>query len=336
MRALLPILLLLAACNRAEQRDVRAAEAVLPPTDDEMISIPADASPETVLATVDAGLQLEQRRQAALTGASVLGKGPSDYYFVVVRAGDRHGTGYRDHMFHVLIGAGVRLPAGSMRIRRNWSVPGHVDGNNEQPQTWGISLGVEAGASLPFAPEVERAARLFCLALAERIDLHPDCVIAMGDVPYVRPYAGEESERRLAASARADLPLPAIDGELTISSGERRIPVSYELRDNTAGIRVGMMLRRSFDGDDRGMLFRYKHRAVRRFWNKNVFIPIDLAYIRKGVIEQIVTMRPEAGVPQSEIPFYESVTPVRHALEMRGGWFEAQGIKVGDRVDLPE
>ena len=112
--------------------------------------------------------------------------------------------------------------------------------------------------------------------------------------------------------------------------------MSFELRDNTAGIRVGMMLRRGFDGENRGMLFRYKHRAVRRFWNKNVFIPIDLAYISTGVIEQIVTMKPEAGVPQNEIPFYESVTPVRLALEMPGGWFEAQGIRVGDRAEIPE
>jgi uncharacterized membrane protein (UPF0127 family) len=336
MRALVAILVLLAACNRAEERDVRAGEAVLPPSDDEMISIAADAAAETVLAAVDEGLRMEQRRQAAATGARVLGKGPSDYYFVVVRAGDRHGTAYRDHMFHVLIGAGVKLPSGTMRIRRNWAVAGHVDGNNEQPQTWGISLAVEAGAGQPFVFEVEEAARRFCLALSERIDLHPDCVVAMGEVPYARPYSGDAAERKLAAAARNGLPLPAVDGELVIVSGERRLPVDFELRDNTAGIRVGMMLRRGFDGDRRGMLFRYKHRAVRRFWNKNVFIPIDLAYIRKGVIEQIVTMKPEAGAPQSEIPFYESVTPVRHALEMAGGWFEAQGVAVGDRVEIPE
>jgi len=95
-------------------------------------------------------------------------------------------------------------------------------------------------------------------------------------------------------------------------------------------------LRKSFDGEDRGMLFRYKHRSVRRFWNKNVFIPIDLAYIGEGVIEQIVTMKPEAGVPQNEIPFYESVTPVRLALEMPGGWFAKRGIRAGDRAEIPE
>ena len=342
---LIVILLLVfsCACDRTREpagsgspfEPALAAQATLPPSDAEMRSLAPSATSSELRAAIDEGLRWEEYLQRRAAGERLIGKGPDMTRFVVVRAGDRHGGAYRANAFHVLVGAGRTLPEGSMRIRRNWGVPGQVDGRNEQLETMGIAVAVEAGAPQPFPESVALAVASFCMALAERVPIHPDCVVAMGEIPYTNPYEGDEAERALAAVARAKVPVPAIDGRLTILSGDRRVPVDYELRDTDAGIAVGMMMRKRFDGGNRGMLFRYLRPAMRNFWMKNCFIPIDLAYVRKGVIEQFFLMEPGAGRKQSELRRYASATTTDEVLEMPAGWFERNGIQVGDRVEFP-
>ena len=117
-------------------------------------------------------------------------------------------------------------------------------------------------------------------------------------------------------------------------SGGRRIEVACEYRNTDVGRYVGLMLRRGFDGENRGMLFEYPHRAYRNFWMFNCFMPIDLAYIRDGRIEQLLTMKAEPDVPSGELRRYASSAAVRFVLEMPAGWFEKNGIRVGDAVEL--
>jgi len=309
----------------------------MPPSDETHVSIPAGAPADEVQAVVDAGLRVEDARRAREEGRKLIGKGPDQARFVVVRAGDRHGVHYRPEQFHVVVGAGVRLPAGAMLVSRDWGMAANLDGRNEQVETLGLGVVVEPGAPRPFPQEVVDAVGTFCAAVARRAPLHPDCVLAMADVPYMRPFDGADAERALAAAARRFVPVPEPDGTLRIETGSDSIDVEDELRDTDAGIQTGMMLRRQFDGENRGMLFRYPHAFPRRYWNRNVFIPIDLAYVSpKGRIEQLLTMKPEAGTPPEEIPLYESVAAVDTVLEMPSGWYDAHGVKVGDRLVLPE
>ena len=116
---------------------------------------------------------------------------------------------------------------------------------------------------------------------------------------------------------------------LTLPSG-RVLQVEVMVED--ADRAMGLMFRPSL-AQDRGMLFVYPHRNYRNFWMRNVFIPIDVAYIRDGQIAQILTMAPAAGAEPSGIRFYASGMAVRHALEMPEGWFARKGIGVGARVD---
>jgi len=319
LRILTLALLGLLACNgeRLSPADQRSA---LPGTDDEIWSIAPDDTAGELAGAVDEALDTP-------------GKGPDNWRFVVIRAMDRHDAALPNTGMHVVIGAGVELPLGAMRIRRGWYTSGQVDGTNEQLERWGIAIAVERGASEPFAPELVRAVKRFVAAIAPRIQLHPDCVVAMGEVPFVRDHASDASERALAAEVRSSVPVPPATGKLTVVTSTRRIPVTYERRDTNIGRMTGMMMRKGFDGSDRGMLFVYPHRAQRRFYMRNCFIPIDLAYIKRGRIEQIVTMPEQPGIPTADLPGYESNTAVRYALEMPAGWFADKGVGVGDTIE---
>jgi len=291
---------------------------------DGTILIPADADDAALLDAIDRGL-------------ATPGKGPDLRRFVLIRSLDRHDPRLPDSALHFVVGAGARMPEGSIRVRRSWSTSGEVDGSNEELQNYAVAIGIERGAPRPFSPAVVEMVSRICGALARPefgLELHPDAVVAMGEVPFTNPHTVDAAERRLAAAARTHVPVPLPDGSLTIA-GEHT--VAYERRDTTVGRQVGLMLRRGFDGDNRGMLFVYPHRANRGFWMRNCLVPIDIAYIKNGEIVQIETMEPKPGVPTGDLPRFESVTPVRYVLEMPGGWFRERGVERGAAVEgLPE
>jgi len=307
------------ACN-GDGLAPAGAPAALPGNDDDIVSIAAGDPSGQLAAAIDEAL-------------GTPGKSRDNWRFVVIRAMDRHDAALPNSGMHVVVGAGVELPLGALRIRRGWFTSGQVDGTNEQLERWAIAVAVERGAAEPFAPEVVAAVKEFVVAIAPRIDLHPDCVLSMGEVPFTRAYRADAAERALAAAVRSAVPVPPAPGELTVVTAAQRIPVRYELRDTNIGRQTGMMMRKSFDGKDRGMLFVYPHRAQRRFYMRNCFIPIDLAYIKYGRIEDIVTMPPQPGIPTQDLPAYESSTAVRYALEMPGGWFADHGVSIGDRIE---
>jgi len=318
-RAALFLILALTACNGDPTGDRSA-----PASDDESVFIPADDDGRALQAVIDAGLSAE-------------GKGPDLRRFVLIRAIDRHDPRVPDSAFHFVVGAGVELPAGSIRARRVWSTAGEVDGDNSELQKFSVAVGVERGAPRPFGPEVVDAVGRICAALVRPetgLQIHPDCVVAMSEVPFARPHELGVDEELLARAARTRVAKPMPHGTLGIDGAP---PVAYELRDTPIGREIGMMMRRSFDGENRGMLFVYPHKANRRFWMRNCLIPIDLAYIKGGEIVQIETMPAQAGVPTADLPRYESITPVRYVLEMPAGWFAQHGVAPGAGVTgLPE
>jgi len=313
------LLCTLPGCN-GDRLSPADAPSTLPDSDEEIWSIAAGDSAGELAKAVDEALDTR-------------GKGPDNWRFVVIRAMDRHDAALPNSGMHVVVGAGVELPLGSMRIRRGLHTSGQIDGTNAQLERWGIAIAVERGAPEPFAPEVVTAVKSFVAEVAPRIALHPGCVVAMGEVPFARDHPIDSAERALVEEVRRSVPVPPTTGTLTVVSGKRRIPITYERRDTDIGRQVGMMMRKGFDGTDRGMLFVYRYRAQRRFYMRNCFIAIDLAYIKHGRIEQIVTMPPQPGIPTSDLPGYESNTAVRYALEMPGGWFAKHDVSVGDTVE---
>lgn len=89
---------------------------------------------------------------------------------------------------------------------------------------------------------------------------------------------------------------------------------------------VGMMFRKDM-GANEGMLFINSEAGTRCFWMRNTLIPLSIAFIDDdGAIVNIADMQALSETSHC------SARPVRHALEMRQGWFAKRGIKPGFRL----
>jgi uncharacterized membrane protein (UPF0127 family) len=106
------------------------------------------------------------------------------------------------------------------------------------------------------------------------------------------------------------------------------VEVTAEIADNQELRAQGLMHRDSLPANY-GMLFVYGTAEVRSFWMRNTRIPLDIAFIDAGnVIINIEQME-----PQSDQNYY-SRGPMMYALEMEQGWFEANGVGPGDRLEF--
>ncbi len=317
------VVLAIAGCSDDVAGKPRAV-GDLPPDDKIQVSVPS-------------GAVADDLKEIILTGLDdTEGKSRDFRRFVIIRAGDRHGSSFRSRGFHVLVGAGITLPDGAMRIRRKWNTAGMVDGRNEEPERCGVSICVEPGAPYPFSPAVTMAVREFCRALTREVPIHPHLVVAMQEIPNTVEHEADAAERTLAAAAREVVPVPPARFRLTVvrESDGKKFPVAYELCDTEQSRPVGMMLRRRFDGPNRGMVFEYPFRKYCGFYMRNCFIPIDLAFVRKGVIEDVFTMKPLPGISTRNQKWYNSSSAVKFALEMPAGWFKRHGVKVGDKIEF--
>ena len=78
-----------------------------------------------------------------------------------------------------------------------------------------------------------------------------------------------------------------------------------------------------------GMLFVFEKDQILSFWMKNTPHPLSIAYINsKGRIIDIFDMTPYS------VNSIVSTGYSRYALEVPQGWFEKNGIKRGDFIDL--
>ena len=104
--------------------------------------------------------------------------------------------------------------------------------------------------------------------------------------------------------------------------------IRVEIADDQAEKERGLMFRESLP-DDQGMLFVYPTQATRSFWMRNTLIPLDIAFIDPdGLIVDIQQMQPQTD------ELTTSKHPAMYALEMNLGWFEANGVQVGERLEF--
>jgi len=90
----------------------------------------------------------------------------------------------------------------------------------------------------------------------------------------------------------------------------------------------GLMFRQNLP-DGEGMLFIFESDQILSFWMKNTYIPLSIAYISSaGRIIDIKDMFPhdESSVTSSR--------SVRYALEVPQGWFDKNGVKEGDIINI--
>jgi uncharacterized membrane protein (UPF0127 family) len=105
--------------------------------------------------------------------------------------------------------------------------------------------------------------------------------------------------------------------------------IRVEIADDSAERERGLMYRESLP-EHQGMLFVYGSAATRSFWMRNTLIPLDIAFIDPdGVIVDIQQMRQTQTAELTTSKF-----PAMYALEMNLGWFEANEVEVGDRLEF--
>lgn len=82
--------------------------------------------------------------------------------------------------------------------------------------------------------------------------------------------------------------------------------------------------------DDEGMLFIFNEPAIQSFWMKDMQIPLDMIWIRDGVVVGI-----SADVPvweNGQITRRSSGEPADTVLEVNAGWAERNGVMIGDAL----
>ncbi len=112
-----------------------------------------------------------------------------------------------------------------------------------------------------------------------------------------------------------------------LNNSRKTVIINAEIAETEGAQRRGLMFRRILS-NNYGMLFIFNSERPLRFWMKNTYIPLSIAYIsKKGVINEIYQMKPlDISVT------YPSKIPAKYALEVKQGWFARKGIKPGSKI----
>jgi uncharacterized protein len=112
-----------------------------------------------------------------------------------------------------------------------------------------------------------------------------------------------------------------------IKADGEKVTLEVELAQTEQQQQRGLMERTEL-GKNRGMLFVFDQEQPLWFWMKNTLIPLSIAYIDgSGTIVDIQDMQP------LDETLYPSAVPAKYALEVNQGFFEENGINVGDRME---
>ena len=91
----------------------------------------------------------------------------------------------------------------------------------------------------------------------------------------------------------------------------------------------GLMFRKTM-GSDEGMIFIFTSPQQMGFWMRNTTLPLDIGYIDPtGELKEIYPM-----YPLDERSVNSRSHSIQFCLEMNQGWFKANGVKPGDKLDL--
>jgi uncharacterized protein len=104
-----------------------------------------------------------------------------------------------------------------------------------------------------------------------------------------------------------------------------------EIADDDESRARGLMGREELPADQ-GMAFVWEEPTSTTFWMKDTPLPLSIAFWdTRGRIVAIEDMDPCEEEP---CPSYGAAEPFIGAVEVNQGWFEANGVAVGDHVEL--
>jgi uncharacterized membrane protein (UPF0127 family) len=121
------------------------------------------------------------------------------------------------------------------------------------------------------------------------------------------------------------------ESTLVIETDQGEVEVTVEVADNLWERSTGLMGREELD-EDAGMVFLVDEPTSSPFWMKDTLIPLSVAFW--GPERRIFRIRHMEPCRSDPCPYYWPGGPWIGALEVNRGFFEEQGVEVGDRVSL--
>jgi uncharacterized protein len=133
------------------------------------------------------------------------------------------------------------------------------------------------------------------------------------------------------ACGSAEVPNPNATAALSIRTHDGTVSLDVQVADTPDERQTGLMGRESLSPYE-GMAFVWGEPVVSSFWMKDTLIPLSIAFWDDaGRIISIVDMDPCTEDP---CPSYGPDEPFVGAVEVEQGSFDADGIGVGDHVEL--
>ena len=126
-------------------------------------------------------------------------------------------------------------------------------------------------------------------------------------------------------------PTPALPDEpyaRILTADGRQVIIRLEVADTAEERAIGLSKRSSLP-ESVGMIFVYLNDHRSPFWMKDTWIPLSIAFLAAdGRILEIQDMEPNTTETHQPAQMY------RNALEVNRGFFEKNGVNVGDSVEL--
>lgn len=110
--------------------------------------------------------------------------------------------------------------------------------------------------------------------------------------------------------------------------------IKVEVADTPKKRAYGLMFIKEWKSAE-GMVFVFPDEARRSFWMKNTYLSLSIGFFdRKGLLKEIANLKPQKSVLQKKIDSIYSKYPAKYVLEVPKGWFEANSVAVGDKLNI--
>jgi uncharacterized membrane protein (UPF0127 family) len=122
------------------------------------------------------------------------------------------------------------------------------------------------------------------------------------------------------------------DDVLLVSTATGQATLNVTIAD-TGALRERGLMGRTDLAPDSGMVFLWgSEPTTSTFWMKDTLIPLSIAFW--DAKRRIVAIREMVPCTADPCPTYGAPVPYVGAAEANAGWFQKQGVKVGDRTEL--
>lgn len=120
-------------------------------------------------------------------------------------------------------------------------------------------------------------------------------------------------------------------GSIVVIDGRAQYQV--EVAESAVAKARGLSYRESL-ASDTGMLFVFSQAETRYFWMNAMHFPLDVVWIRDGLIVGLQENIPHPEANNGETARFESPEPADMVLEVNAGEISKQGIKTGQRIEV--